>query len=61
MDMTVGGITAKKEPERTAEVMAAVYLARAAKAQGLSLMGADGLAKQFNQERAGDRDLWGND
>jgi putative transposase len=49
MTTTLNGVTKKKADEQSAEQVAAVELIRAARAQGLSLTGPDGLLKQFTK------------
>lgn len=44
---TLNDMTAKKQPDPSAEEIAARELVRVAKEQGLSLTGADGLLEQF--------------
>ena len=47
--MTTLDVVAKKKPEPSAEETAAKELVRAAREQGLSLTGPDGLLKQFTK------------
>lgn len=49
MTTTLNDMTAKKQPESSAEETAAQELVRLAKEQGLSLTGPDGLLKQFTK------------
>lgn len=49
MTATLSDMTAKKKPEPSAEEIAAKELVRAAKVQGMSLTGPDGLSKQFTK------------
>ena len=49
MTATLNDVTEKKRPEPSAEAKAAVELVRAAKEQGLSLTGPDGLLKQLTK------------
>jgi transposase-like protein len=49
MTTTLSDMTAKKQPEPSAEEIAAKELVRLAKEQGLSLTGPDGLLKQFTK------------
>ncbi len=49
MTATLDGVTKKKGPATSAEQQAAVELVRAAKEQGLSLTGPDGLLKQLTK------------
>ncbi len=49
MMTTLNDLTAKKNPEPSAEEIAARELVRVAKEQGLSLTGPDGLGKQFTK------------
>ena len=49
MDTTLNSMATKKKPEPSAEEMAAKELVRLAKEQGLSLIGPDGLLKQFTK------------
>ena len=49
MTATLNGVAKKKADEQSAEQRAAVELIRAAKEQGLSLTGPDGLLKQLTK------------
>ena len=49
MTTTLSDMTAKKEPDPSAEEIAARELVRLAEEQGLSLTGPDGLLKQFTK------------
>ncbi len=49
MTTTLSDMSAKKEPEPSAEEIAARELVRLAKEQGLSLTGTGGLLKQFTK------------
>ncbi len=49
MTTTLSDMTAKKNPDRSAEEIAAQELVRLAKEQGRSLTGPDGLLKQFTK------------
>jgi len=49
MTATLDDVTARKKPELSAEAQAAAELVRAAKEQGLSLTGPDGLLKALTK------------